>query len=74
MNIISTIFGIVGLILFVLTMFFPLLGAIGSWICLPIGILGLIFGAFSSKKSGRNINIVLIILSVFRLWLGGGIL
>ncbi len=73
MNIFSTIFGVVGLVLFVLTMFFPILGAIGSWISLPIGILGLIFGAFSRKKSGRNINIVLIILTVFRLWLGGGI-
>ncbi len=73
MNILSKIVGIVGLILLIVLLIFPVLGAVGSWIALPIGIFGLILGAFSRKSSGRTLNIVLIIIALVRLWLGGGV-
>lgn len=73
MNIISTILGVVGLILLVLVIL-PILGAIGSWIALVVSIVGLLFGVFSRKNSGRNLNIVVIIIAVLRLWIGGGII
>lgn len=73
MNIISTVFGIVGLILLLLVII-PILGAIGSWIALILAIIGLILGVFSSKKTGRNLNAIVILIALLRLWIGGGII
>lgn len=73
MNILSTIFGIVGLILLILVII-PVLGAIGSWLALVVAIMGLILGAFSRKKTGRNLNIIVILIALLRLWIGGGII
>jgi hypothetical protein len=72
MNIISLLIGLVTLVLG-LVAFLPLLGWM-NWFVIPIGIVGAAVGALSSGKSGRNLNLVLIVIFTLRLMLGGGIL
>ena len=71
-NLFSLILGLVALVLVVIA-FIPLLGW-ANWIIIPIAIIGLALGAMSDRTSGRNLNIVVIIVGVVRLMLGGGIL
>jgi hypothetical protein len=71
-NIISLALGVVALILVVIA-FIPLLGW-ANWIIIPIAVVGLAIGATSDSTSGRNLNIVVIVIGVVRLMLGGGIL
>lgn len=70
MNIISLLIGLVTLVLG-LVAFLPLLGWM-NWFVIPIGIVGAAVGALSSGKSGRNLNLVLIVIFTLRLMLGGG--
>jgi hypothetical protein len=71
MNIISILIGLVTLALG-LVAFIPLLGWM-NWFVIPIGIVGAAVGALSTAKSGRNLNLVLIVIFALRLMLGGGI-
>jgi hypothetical protein len=72
LNIVSVLIGLVtlaaGMVAFV-----PLLGWL-NWLVIPIGIVGAAVGAMSSSNSGRNLNLVLIVIFALRLMLGGGIL
>lgn len=70
MNIISLLIGLITLVLG-LVAFLPLLGWM-NWFVIPIGIVGAAVGALSSGKSGRNLNLVLIVIFTLRLMLGGG--
>lgn len=72
LNLISLVIGVVGLIL-ALIAFLPLLGW-ANWLILPIPIVGAVIGMFSRSTSGRNLNLVVILIAVLRLSLGGGIL
>lgn len=65
---------LVGLLVLVLTLigFIPLLGWL-NWLTIPLGIVGVALGALSSSNTGRNLNLVLIIICALRLSLGGGI-
>lgn len=71
MNLISTIIGIVFLIVAIIG-FFPLLGWI-NWIALIGSVIGIIFGAFARRKTGVNINFMVMLLAMFRLIIGGGL-
>ncbi|MDE0878662.1 MAG: hypothetical protein OSB00_08350 [Sphingomonas bacterium] len=71
MNIISILIGFVTLA-FGLVAFIPLLGWM-NWFVIPIGIVGAALGALSTSRSGRNLNLVLIVIFALRLMLGGGI-
>lgn len=71
-NLLSVILGLIALVLVVIA-FIPLLGW-ANWIIVPIAVIGLGLGAMSDKTSGRNLNIVVIVVGVVRLLLGGGIL
>jgi hypothetical protein len=66
---------IIGLIAFVcaLVAFIPLLGWL-NWLIIPLALVGTIIGALSAAKSGRNLNLFVIVVGVLRLMLGGGIL
>lgn len=70
-NVLSIIVGFFALLL-AIPSFLPFFGW-GNWVVIPIAIVGLIFGVFSSHTSGRNFNIVVILIGVGRLMLGGGI-
>lgn len=71
-NFLSTIWGIVTL-LFAIICLFPLLGW-GNWFVIVFAVIGIIIGAFSDKRNGMTLNIVALIIALFRLIIGGGIL
>ena len=72
LNLISLIIGAVALVLGILA-FFPFLGW-AYWIIIPIALVGLGFGVVSKARSGRNLNLIVIVIGVIRLMLGGGII
>ena len=71
LNIASIVIGI-GALLWALVAFLPFIGAL-NWLVLPWAILGLALGVMSSRTSGRNLNLVVILVASLRLMLGGGI-
>src|SRR3546814_79139 len=72
LNIGSLIIGAIALVLAVFA-FIPLLGW-ANWVIIPFAVIGLALGAMSDKTSGRNLNIVVIVIGVIRLMPGGGII
>lgn len=71
-NLISIIIGIVAIPLALLA-FLPLLGW-AYWLIVPIGLLGAGIGQMSPNKTGRNMNLFVVVIGVIRLMLGGGII
>ncbi len=71
LNIVSIIIGVVALLLAVPAMI-PLLGII-NWLVIPVAVLGAGIGMLSSGTAGRNLNLVVLVISVIRLSLGGGL-
>ncbi len=69
LNLLSLIVGIVAFPLMLVGLI-PLLGWL-NWLVIPLAILGLALGALSSSNTGRNLNIVVLIVGGVRLWLGG---
>lgn len=69
-NILSILVGIVALILGIVA-FFPLLGW-AYWAIIPLALIGVALGLFSSKKSGRNLNLFVVVIGIVRLAMGGG--
>ena len=72
LNLASIVVGI-GALLWALVAFLPFIGAL-NWLVLPWAILGLALGVLSNRTSGRNLNLVVILVASFRLMLGGGVL
>lgn len=72
LNLISLLIGFVGLLM-ALPSILPFLGW-GNWLVLPVGVVGLAVGMLSRSNAGRNLNILVLVVAVIRLWLGGGIL
>jgi hypothetical protein len=72
LNIVSLIIGVVALICTAVA-FIPLLGW-ANWLIVPLAVIGAGIGAVSGSTSGRNLNLVVIVIGVLRLMLGGGIL
>jgi hypothetical protein len=72
MNLISTLIGIVALIA-ALVAFIPLLGWL-NWLVIPVVAIGIVLGLLSDKTTGRNINLVVLVIAMFRLFIGGGLL
>jgi hypothetical protein len=71
LNLVSLVIGAIALILTAVA-FLPLLGWM-NWFFLPIAVVGLAVGAISDGKSGRNLNLVVLVIGILRLMLGGGI-
>ena len=71
LNAISIIVGVVALILGVVA-FIPLLGW-AYWLIIPLALIGLAFGLVSGDRSGRNLNLLVIVIGIVRLSLGGGL-
>jgi hypothetical protein len=70
-NLISILIGLFALLLAFFA-FFPFLGW-AYWLILPIAVVGLVFGVISSKTAGRNLNLIVLVVAIIRLWLGGGL-
>ena len=72
MNTLSLIIGLIAAVL-AFVAFFPFIGWL-YWLIIPVALLGLIFGMFSKKTSGRTLNIIVILIGLVRLMLGGGVI
>jgi len=72
MNILSILIGLLA-IPFVLGGIIPLLGAL-NYLAIPIAVVGAGLGILSRRTSGRNFNLLMLLVAVVRLSLGGGIL
>lgn len=72
MSLISSIIGIVSLVIALIGII-PLLGWL-NWIALALSAIGLIIGLLAFNKTGRNINLVVLVLAILRLMLGGGVI
>lgn len=72
LNALSIVTGVVALLLAIPSTI-PLLGW-GNWFVLAIAVIGAGLGALSSKTSGRNFCLVVLVIAVIRLSLGGGII
>lgn len=72
LNVASLVIGAIALVLAVFA-FIPLLGW-ANWVIVPFAVVGLALGAMSGKTSGRNLNIVVVVIGIVRLMLGGGII
>ena len=51
----------------------PLLPLV-NWIAFPIALLGTLVGLFGQSKSGRNFNLLILVVSGVRLLLTGGLI
>jgi hypothetical protein len=71
LNLISIIIGL-GALFWAFIAFTPFLGAL-NWLVVPWALLGVGVGALSSRTSGRNFNLIVVLICVLRLWLGAGI-
>ncbi|MXO71325.1 hypothetical protein [Alteraurantiacibacter buctensis] len=71
LNALSILTGLVSLLI-VIPSQIPLLGW-GNWLALPIVAMGVVLGALSSKNTGRNFCLVILLVCAVRLSLGGGI-
>lgn len=71
LNILSLLIGALALLLGILA-FFPFLGW-AYWLIVPLALVGLALGQLSSSRSGRNLNLIVVIVGIVRLSLGGGI-
>ncbi len=71
-NVISILIGLVALLIAVIGIF-PIISLV-SWIAFPIAVVGLAFGLLSRGTAGRNLNLLVLLVSGLRLWLTGGIL
>jgi hypothetical protein len=73
-NLISLLIGLVALLIAMVGILpIPLLPLV-NWIAFPIAVIGLVFGLLSRGTAGRNLNIVVLLLSGVRLFLTGGII
>jgi hypothetical protein len=73
-NLISILIGLVALLIAMVGILpIPLLPLV-NWIAFPIAVVGLAFGLLSRGTAGRNLNIVVLLISGVRLFLTGGII
>ncbi|PXA91097.1 hypothetical protein DMC47_26215 [Nostoc sp. 3335mG] len=67
LNLVSILFGLVAFPVMLLGLLIGLL----NYIVIPLALVGLALGAMSDSNSGRNLNLVVLIIGFVRLWLGG---
>jgi hypothetical protein len=72
LNLFSLLIGGIALILAAIA-FIPLVGW-ANWFIIPLAIIGAGLGAISTSKSGRTLNLFVILVGIVRLSIGGGII
>ena len=72
LNLVSIVIGVVAL-LFAIPGFIPLLGWM-NWFIVPLALVGAGIGALSRSNSGRNLNLIVLVVAIVRLSIGGGII
>jgi hypothetical protein len=69
LNLISLIIGVVTVPVMLVALI-PLLGWL-NYLVIPMAIVGLVLGVLSDSNTGRNLNIVVLVIGAIRLSLGG---
>ena len=72
LNLVSLLIGLVALVCAAVA-FIPLLGW-ANWVIIPLAVIGAGIGAVSGSKTGRNLNLFVIVVGIIRLMIGGGII
>lgn len=72
LNLVSIVVGAVALPVMLLGLI-PLLGWL-NYLVIPLAVLGAALGALSDSNTGRNLNLIVLLVGFVRLWLGGFIL
>ncbi|WP_163467720.1 hypothetical protein, partial [Klebsiella michiganensis] len=67
LNLLSILVGIIALPLMLIALI-PLLGWL-NYMVIPVAVIGIALGALSDSNAGRNLNIVVAIVGIVRLWL-----
>ncbi|MEI6418433.1 MAG: hypothetical protein WCO82_05140 [Sphingomonadales bacterium] len=70
-NILSLLIGLFALFLSLFA-FLPFLGW-ANWAIIPLAMVGMGLGAISDGNAGRNLNVAVIAIGAFRLFMGGGL-
>ncbi len=72
LNIVSILIGLVALVIAIPALI-PIVSLM-NWIAFPIALVGFVIGLLSSKNTGRNLNLVILIIAGLRLFLTGGLI
>lgn len=73
-NLLSLLTGAVALVIALIGILpIPLLPLV-NWVAFPIAVIGLVLGVLSSGTAGRNLNILVLVISGLRLFLTGGLI
>ncbi len=72
LNVVSILIGLVALVLAIPALV-PIISLM-NWIVFPIALVGFVVGLLSSKTTGRNLNLVILLVSGLRLFLTGGLI
>jgi len=72
LNIVSILIGLVALVIAIPALI-PIVSLM-NWIAFPIALVGFVIGLLSSKNTGRNLNLVILIVAGLRLFLTGGLI
>ena len=72
LNLVSVVVGVVALPVMLLGLI-PLLGWL-NYLVIPLAVLGAALCALSDSNTGRNLNLIVLLVGFVRLWLGGFIL
>jgi hypothetical protein len=74
LNLVSILTGLVALLVALLGILpIPLLPLV-NWIAFPIALVGAALGVMSRHRSGRNLNLLVMLISGLRLFLTGGLI
>lgn len=74
LNLVSILIGLFALLLALVGIIpFPLIPLV-NWIAFPIALIGAAIGVISRHTSGRNLNILVMVISGLRLFLTGGLI
>ena len=71
LNIVSILIGLVSLPFAVLAIL-PVVGLL-NWLIIPVVLIGAGIGALSDRTSGRNLNLIVLIVAFLRLTMTGGL-
>jgi len=72
LNLVSIVVGVITLPVMLLGLI-PFLGSL-NYLVIPLAVLGAALGALSDSNTGRNLNLIVLLVGFVRLWLGGFIL
>ena len=72
LNLISILFAIIAFPIMLVALV-PLLGWL-NYLVLPLALIGIALGVLADSKTGRNLNLIVLVIGGVRLWLGGFLL